>query len=112
MFYLYGLLETCLFRSCLKEAAVFTFLKLWLILFHIFGLRKGKTCSSTFAFYKGITNAICDLVLYPLSEGWDMSLISNCTILFQFLKTVAGMHDCTLSETGSQFSFLSWVKPM
>ena len=64
-----------------------------------------------FYFRRGISNAICDPVLYLLRKGWNMSLIHDGTIQFQDLKIVVAMQYSTLSETGSQFIFLKWAAP-
>ena len=46
---------------------------------------------------------------YILSEGWDMSLIYDGAVPFQFLKTVVAMQDSTLWELWTQFIFLKWA---
>ena len=38
-----------------------------------------------FVFRRAIFNAICDLAMWLLSEGWNISLICNGTIPFQYL---------------------------
>ena len=50
--------------------------------------------------------AICDLVLYLLSENLTISWIYCGTIPFQYLKTVFAIQYSTLSITGSQFIFV------
>ena len=49
---------------------------------------------------------MCDLVLYLLSEHWNLSLIYDGTIRFQKLITVVVIQDSTLSEIGSKFIIL------
>ena len=77
-------------------------------------LRKGKDKAScpVFVYRWGASKAIRDLVLYLLSEGWNMSLVYNGLIPSQYLKTVAAMQDSTLPKTGSQFISLKWARPM
>ena len=48
--YLYSLLKTSLFRACVKEAVVFTFLILSLILVNILDPRKYKICYNVLVF--------------------------------------------------------------
>ena len=50
----------------MKEAAVFAFLVLLLILADIFGSRENEACCLVFAFPRDIPSAMCDL---ELSEG-------------------------------------------
>ena len=92
--------------ACLKEDDVLAFLILGLILDHIFGPKKDKLFCSVFGFSRGISNAICDLVLYLQSEGLNISWIYPGTIPFQYLKTVFAIQYSTLSLTRSQFFFL------
>ena len=75
---------------------------------HIFGPKKDKLFCPVFAFRRGMSNAICDLVLYLQSEGLNISWIYLGTIPFQYLKTVLAIPYSTLSLTGSQFTFLKW----
>ena len=89
-----------------KQDDVLTFLILGSILDHIFGLKKDKLFCLVFVFRRGISNAICDLVLYLQSEGLNISWIYPGTIPFQHLKTVFAIQYSTLSLTGSQFIFL------
>ena len=85
-----------------------TFLILGPILDHIFGPKKDKLFRHVFVFRRGMSNAICDLVLYLQSEGLNISWIYPGTIPFQYLKTVFAIQYSTLSLTGSQFIFLKW----
>ena len=103
--------EVSLSRAFGKQATVFTFLVLWLILAHIFGQRKVNACCSVFVFCWGTSNAICDLVLYLLYEGLSISLMYDGTVLLQCLKAVIAMQDLTLPDTGSQLIFLKWITP-
>ena len=76
------------------------------ILDHIFDPKKDKLFYPVFVFRRGMSNAICDLVLYLQSEGLKISRIYTGTIPFQYLKMVFAIHYSTLSLTGSQFIFL------
>ena len=69
----------------------------------MFGQRKDKSWRCVFIFRSGKSNVIYDLVEYLLCKGLNMSLLYDCTIPFQYLKTVFAMQDSTFSETGSQF---------
>ena len=71
-----------------------------------------KACCPVFVFRRGISNAICDIVLYLLIEGWNIPLINHGTVPFQYLKTVVAMQDSALSKSGSQFICLKRVLPM
>ena len=62
----HSLLEILLFRVI--EVVVFTFLVLCLNLVHISGPRKAKTRCPGFDFSGGLSNAICDLILYLLRK--------------------------------------------
>ena len=46
-----------------------TFLLLGFILDHIFYLKKDNLSCPVFVFRRGMSNGICDPVLYPKSEG-------------------------------------------
>ena len=94
--------------ACTKEGDVLTFLILRPILDHIFGPKKDKPLCPVFVFRRGMSNAICDLVLYLQSEGLNISWIYPGTIPFQYLKTVFAIQYSALSLTGSQFIFLKW----
>ena len=74
----------------MKEVVVFTFLVLRLVLVHILGPGK-DVCYPVLVFRRGISNAICDLVLYLLYGGLKISLIYDGTIPLQYLKTVVVM---------------------
>ena len=52
----------------MKEDDVLTFLILGSISDHIFGSKKDKLFCPVFVFRRGMSNAICDLVLYLQSE--------------------------------------------
>ena len=75
----------------MKEVVVFTFLVLRLVLVHILGPRKDKVRCPVLVFRRGISNAICDLVLYLLYGGLKVSLIYDGAIPLQYLKTVVVM---------------------
>ena len=72
--------------ACIKEDDVLTFLILGPILDHIFGPKKDKLFCPVFVFRRGMSNAICDLVLHLQSEGLNISWICPGTIPFQYLK--------------------------
>ena len=57
----------------IKEDDVLTFLILEFILDHIFGPKKDKLFCPVFVFRRGMSNAICDLVLYQQSKGLNIS---------------------------------------
>ena len=76
------------------------------ILDHIFGPKKDKLFCPVFVFRRGMSKAICDLVLYLQSEGLNILWIYPGTIQFQYLKTAFPIQYSTLSQTGSQFIFL------
>ena len=78
------------------------------ILDHIFGPKKDKLFCPVFIFRRGMSNAICNLVLYLQSKGLNISWIYPGTIPFQYIKTVFAVQYSTLSLTGSQFVFLKW----
>ena len=94
--------------ACIKEDNFLTFLILGSILDHIFGYKKDKLLSPVFVFRRGMSSAICDLVLYLQSEGLNISWIYPGTIPLQYLKTVSAIKYSTLSLTGSQLIFLKW----
>ena len=52
----------------------------------------------------GMSNAICDLVLYLLCISLNI-LTYMVQARYNIIKTVVAMQDSTLSETGSQFIF-------
>ena len=64
-----------------------------------FGLKKDKLFCPVFVFCKGMSNTICDIVLYLQSEGLIISCIYPGTTQFQYLKTVLAIHYSTLSLT-------------
>ena len=57
----------------MKEDDILTFLILGSILDYIFDPKKDKLSPSVFVFGRGMSNAICDLVLYLQSEGLNIS---------------------------------------
>ena len=67
------------------------------ILDHILGPKKDKIFCPKFVFHRGMSNAICDLVLYLQNEGLNISWISSGTIRFQYLKTVFAIQYSTFS---------------
>ena len=91
--------------ACIKDD-VLTFLILGYTLDHIFGPKKDRLFCPVFVFRRGMSSAICDLVLYLQSEGLNILWIYPATIPFQYLKTVFAIQYSTLSLTGSQFIFL------
>ena len=65
--YLHSFLKMSLFRACVKETLILTFLVLWIILVYIFiPKKKYKACCLVF---------FCNLVLYLLYEGLNIALI-------------------------------------
>ena len=82
----------------MKEAVVFTFLVLVLILVHLFGSKRDTACCPVLVFRRGISNAICYGVLYLLYEDLNI-LIYDGKITVQ----LAAMQDSTLPETSSQY---------
>ena len=78
------------------------------ILDHIFGPKKDKLFWPEFVFRRGMSNAICDLVLYLQSGGLSISWIYPVTIPFQYLKMVFAIQYSIPSLTGSQLIFLKW----
>ena len=101
------LLKTSLFSACVKEAVVFTFLVLVLILVHIFGSKRDIACCPVLVFCRGVSNAICYGVLYLLYEGLNI-LIYDGTVTVQ----LAAVQDSTLPETSSQYISRKWVVPI
>ena len=73
---------------------------------HIFGPKKDKLFCPVFVFRRGMSNAICDLVLYLQSEGLNISRVYPGTVLFQYLKTVFAIQFSALLLTQSQLIFL------
>ena len=112
MWYLFELAYVCrwskifLLRVCIKGNDVLTMLILGVFFDHIFGPKKDKLFCPVFVFRRGLSNAICDPVLYLQSEGIKISWIYLGTIPFKYLKTVFAIQDFSLSPAGSQFIFL------
>ena len=75
-FYLYIIiLSNISFLSpCVKQFVVLTAFKSLLILDHILGPRNDIFFCPKAVFRKGISNTICDLVLYLFKEGVNISL--------------------------------------
>ena len=69
----------------IKEDDVLLFLILRPILDHILGSKKDKLFSPVFVYRWGMSNAICDLVLYLQSEGLNISWIYPSTTPSQYL---------------------------
>ena len=76
------------------------------ILDHNFGPKKDKLFCPLFVFRRGMSNAICVLVLYLQSKDINISWIYPGTISFQYLKTIFTIQYSSLPLTGSQFIFL------
>lgn len=74
-----------------------------------FQFKKTQSLLSCICSLQRHIHAICDLVLYLLSEHWNLSVIYDGTIRFQKLITVVVIQDSTLSEIGSKFIILKWV---
>ena len=62
-------------------------------------------------FLRGISKAICDLVLYILEET-NSSITQNGKFPFLYLKTFMTMRCCTLSFVGSQTISLNSLAPI
>ena len=95
-------------NSIYKRRRCSNILMLGSLLDHILGPKKGKFFCPVFVFRRGMSNAICDLVLYLQSEDLNISWIYPGTIPFQYLKTVFAIQYSTLSLTGNQFIFQKW----
>ena len=80
-------LQIFFFGTC-KENVVFTIFIIGFIFDHIFESKKNKLFSPVIIFHRGMSNAICDLVLYLQSEGLNISWIHPHTVPFQYSKTV------------------------
>ena len=74
-----------------------------LTLFQIFGPRNDILFCLLVVLQRGISNAICDLVLQLFSEGINISFRLDGAIPFHYLKTIVPVHSSTLRSTGSQF---------
>ena len=85
---------------------VFKTLKLLLNLFQIDGPINEMPFWPTLLYFKGISKAIFDLVLYVFFEGTKSSFTYNGEVPFQELKTFATFRCSILSFIGSQFIFL------
>ena len=92
--------------ACIKEDYALTFLILRPILDQIFGPMKDKLFCLVFVFRRGMSNAICDLVLYLQSKDLNILWIYPGTIPFHYLKTVFTIQYSTLSLSRSQVIFL------
>ena len=60
-------------RACMKEDAVLAFLILEFIFDYIFDPKKNELFCAVLVFRRGVSNAICDLVLHLQSEGLNIS---------------------------------------
>ena len=90
------------FKRCVKAvAAVFMFL------FQIFGPRNGIFFCPLIVLQSGISNVICDLVLWLFTEGINISFRQDDAIPCQYLKTIV-VHSYTLRSTRSLSIFLKW----
>ena len=97
-------------RACIKEYDVLTVLILGPILDHVFGPKKDKLFCPVFLFCRGMSNAICDLLLYLQSVGLNNSWIYPGTIPFQYLKMVFAIQYSTLSDVFySTLSKVQWI---
>ena len=79
------------------------------ILDHIFGPKKDKLFWPEFVFRRGMSNAICDLVLYLRSEGLSISQICPGTIPFQYLKSVFAIRILLCQKPEASLFFLSAI---
>ena len=73
---------------------------------HTLGLQNEILFGLIAVFGRGISNAICDLVLYLLKEGVNISSTWIIVSWFQNLKTVVAVQSSTLYSTGSQFTLI------
>ena len=84
--------------------------KMFRSLLNLFNLYDGPINEMLFwpmlLFLRGISKAICDLVLYILEET-NSSITQNGKFPFQYLKTFMTMPCCTLSFVGSQMISLN-----
>ena len=92
------------FRACIKEDIVLK----RLMLGFIFGPKKDKLFCLVLVFRRGMSNAICVLVVYLQSEDLNISWIYPGTSSFQDLKLLFERNYSTLSLAGSEFIFLKW----
>ena len=63
----------CFFKVWVKVAVALTAFKLLFVLDHTLGPRNEILFCTIVVFHRGISNAICDLVLYLLKEGVKIS---------------------------------------
>ena len=82
------------------------------VFLHTFSPRKSNACCAVFVFHGGISNVICDLVLYLLHERLNIPSTNDSTMPFHHLKIVVTMHDSAVWETCSQFILSRWIAPM
>ena len=75
------------------------------ILDHIFDLKKDNLICFIFVFDRGMSNGICDLIVYLKSEGWNIHEYPG-TAPFWYLKIVFTKLCSTLSLAGRRFIFL------
>ena len=93
------------FKACIKLDDVSTFLIPRFIFDLTFGPKKEKLFCLVFIFHRGMSNAICVLVLY-LCYILNISWPNPSTIPFQYLKIVFVIPHSTLLLPRSQFVFL------
>ena len=93
---------------CMKEY-VLTFLILGFIFDYTLGPKKDKFFCAVFASRRGMSNAICYLVLHLQSEGLNILWIYPGTISSQYLKLAFAVQYSTQPLDGSQFIFLKYA---
>ena len=72
-------------------------------LFQKYGPIKEMPFWTKLLFFKGISRAICNLVLYVLLKGTKISFIQNGEVSFQYLKTFLVMRCSVLSFVDNNF---------
>ena len=87
-------------------AAIFIF---ELTLFQIFGPRNDILFCPLIVLQRGISNAMCDLVLSLFSESINISFRYDGAIPFQYLKTVVVVHSSTLRSTGRNAEYVGFT---
>ena len=68
-----NLLRISIFKRCVKEAVVAAVFMFELALFQIFGSRNDILFCPLFVLQKGVSSAICDLVLWFFNEDINIS---------------------------------------
>ena len=82
-----------------------TFLLLQFILDHIFGPKKDNLFCPVFVFHRGMSNSICDLVLYLKTKGLKISWISRCSSILVFKNGIRNTVFYSVSSWTSLYFF-------